>query len=73
MFVFLDKSVVESHTSAITLSASMILCCGKDGQLRLFRNYYEVKIFVQKNEIHFFFISSGIFKHYNLVLVLFKV
>ena len=39
----LDKSIADTHTSAITLSSNLVLCCGKDGQLRLFRNYYEVK------------------------------
>jgi hypothetical protein len=41
--VFIDKSVIDTHTSAIILSPNLVLCCGKDGQLRLFRNRYEVK------------------------------
>lgn len=39
----IDKSAVETHTSAIILSPNLVLCCSKDGQLRLFRNGYEVK------------------------------
>ncbi len=37
-----DKSVIDAHTSAIILNANLVLCCGKDGYLRLFRNRYEV-------------------------------
>ncbi len=39
----LDKASMDTHTSAIILSPSLALCCGKDGHLRLFRNRYEVK------------------------------
>jgi hypothetical protein len=38
-----DKANMDTHTSAIILSPSLALCCGKDGQLRLFRNRFEVK------------------------------
>lgn len=38
----LDKSSIETHSSAIVLSSNLVLCCSKDGQLRLFRNSYEV-------------------------------
>lgn len=38
----LDKSTMNDHSSAIILSANLVLCCGKDGLLRLFRNSYEV-------------------------------
>ena len=38
----IDKSAIDAHTSAIILSQDLVLCCGKDGQLRLFRNRYEV-------------------------------
>ncbi|CAF4245591.1 unnamed protein product, partial [Rotaria sp. Silwood2] len=37
----LDKSTVDLHTSVITLTPNLILSCGKDGKLRLFRNHYE--------------------------------
>ena len=37
-----DKSSIETHSSAIVLSSNLVLCCSKDGQLRLFRNSYEV-------------------------------
>ena len=37
-----DKSTMNDHTSAIILSPNLVLCCGKDGLLRLFRNSYEV-------------------------------
>jgi len=41
-FFRIDQSTIESHISAIILSPNLVLCCGKDGQLRLFRNRYEV-------------------------------
>ncbi|CAF0843157.1 unnamed protein product [Adineta steineri] len=34
----LDKSTIDTHISAINLSSNLVLCCGKDGQLRLFQN-----------------------------------
>ncbi|CAF0951427.1 unnamed protein product [Rotaria sordida] len=37
----LDKSAIDLHASAITLSQNRVLSCGKDGQLRLLRNHYE--------------------------------
>jgi hypothetical protein len=44
LFLFTkDKSTIDIHTSAIILSPNLVLCCGKDGQLRLFQNRYEVK------------------------------
>jgi hypothetical protein len=38
-----EKTLVEANSSSIVLSPNVVLGCGKDGQLRLFRNYYEVK------------------------------
>jgi hypothetical protein len=55
MFV-LDKAIVEANKSAIILAPNLILCCGKDGQIRLFRNNFEVKIYIKKN--HLFIFSS---------------
>ncbi|CAF0968199.1 unnamed protein product [Adineta ricciae] len=37
----LDKTIIDAHASAVILSANLVLCCGKDGQLHLFRNRYE--------------------------------
>ncbi|CAM4744928.1 unnamed protein product [Rotaria magnacalcarata] len=34
----IEKSNVDIHTSVITLTPNLVLSCGKDGQLRLFRN-----------------------------------
>ena len=45
----IDKTVVETHSSALALSPTLALCCGKDGQLRLFRNSYEVTKLVRGN------------------------
>jgi hypothetical protein len=44
----LDKSAMDAHTSAIILSPTLVLCCGKDGQLRLFRNRFEVRAIFQR-------------------------
>ena len=46
--LFLDKFIADAQSSAIILSSNLVLCCGKDGQLRLFRNFYEVKLYSQK-------------------------
>ncbi|CAF4520784.1 unnamed protein product [Rotaria socialis] len=35
----IEKSTVDMHTSVITLTPNLVLSCGKDGQLRLFRNH----------------------------------
>ncbi|CAF0968280.1 unnamed protein product [Adineta steineri] len=37
----IDKSIMEMQTSAIVLSPNLVLCCSKDGQIRLFGNFYE--------------------------------
>ncbi len=42
-FIVIDKASIDIQTSAIILSPNLALCCGKDGQLRLFRNRFEVK------------------------------
>jgi len=39
----LDRTTVLTHTSPVVLNRNLVLCCGKDGQLRLFRNRHEVK------------------------------
>lgn len=41
------NTIADTHTSAIILSSNCVLCCGKDGQLHLFRNSYEVRSNVQ--------------------------
>ncbi|CAF3756680.1 unnamed protein product [Rotaria sordida] len=33
------KSFIEMHTSAIVLSPNLVLCSGKDGQIRVFQNF----------------------------------
>ncbi|CAF0869591.1 unnamed protein product [Rotaria sordida] len=35
----IDKSFIEMHTSAIVLSPNLVLCSGKDGQIRVFQNF----------------------------------
>ncbi|CAF4732660.1 unnamed protein product [Rotaria sp. Silwood1] len=40
----IDKSFVEMHTSAIMLSPNLVLCSGKDGQIRLFQNFHKRNI-----------------------------
>jgi len=55
IIIFIDKSIADAHISAIVLSSNLALCCGKDGYIRLFRNYHEVKIFYKKNFILFYF------------------
>ncbi|CAF3919790.1 unnamed protein product [Rotaria sp. Silwood2] len=40
----IDKSFVEMHTSAIILSPNLVLCSGKDGQIRLFQNFHKRNI-----------------------------
>lgn len=47
----LDKTIVDAHSSAIVLSPSLVLCCGKDGQLRLFRSHYEVRLIPQSRHV----------------------
>jgi hypothetical protein len=42
-FLFIEKTIMEKQTSAIVLSPNLVLCCGKDGQMRLFGDFYEVK------------------------------
>ncbi|CAM4924279.1 unnamed protein product [Rotaria socialis] len=34
----IDKSIVEMCTSAIVLSSNLVICAGKDGQIRLFQS-----------------------------------
>ncbi|CAF0804031.1 unnamed protein product [Adineta ricciae] len=36
-----DKAVIDSQASAIVISPNLILCCSKDGQIRVFGNFYE--------------------------------
>jgi len=65
---------MEKQTSAIVLSPNLVLCCGKDGQMRLFGDFYEVKnlpkTFLFSILIHF---SSEVLKYYTSILVLFKL
>ena len=67
----LDKSTINDHTSAIILSPNLVLCCGKDGLLRLFRNSYEVHSFVALQSLNIL-LSSTIVEHFILDWVQFK-
>jgi hypothetical protein len=64
---------MDAHISSIVLTPNLVLCCGKDGQLRLYRNRYEVNDLNKNVFIIMLFFISGIRKHFNLVLVQFKV
>jgi len=43
IFICIDKSTIDTQTSAAILSPNLVLCSGKDGHLRLFRNRYAVR------------------------------